>query len=128
MVDSTKAQMETAFAKAMEDFFTPVAEHKILAQRMGRWRQAAKFWMDPDAPPSELYGEATYRMIMEGRYLHCEYWLDFNGVPVEGLGLIAFDRVSGQYQSVWINNSSTGLMSSGMGVRRGTTTRGASPV
>ena len=104
------AKMEAAFAEAMAKYGAPSTEHEMLAKREGRWKTSTKFWLVPNAPPQVLEGESTSQMILGGRYLYCQYNMDFNGMPIEGIGLTAYDRMKGEYQAIWINNSSTGLM------------------
>ena len=47
----------------------PGDNHKILADMVGTWKYKVKFWMAPDAPPSESSGATVYKSIMGGRYV-----------------------------------------------------------
>ena len=104
------AEMEAMWAEMMEKYGAPSAEHEMLAERVGRWNTSTKFWMAPGAPPETHEGEATFEMMMDGRYLVQHYTMDFNGMPFEGAGMIGYDRMKNEYQSIWIDNMGTGIM------------------
>ena len=103
-------EMEAAFAEAMEKYASPSVEHEILAKRVGQWKTSTKFWMDPNGPPQVHEGESTTKMIMDGRYLFQQYKMNFNGMSFEGIGLTAYDRMKGEYQTIWIDNMGTGIL------------------
>ncbi len=104
------AEMEAAFAKAMEKYGAPSVEHEMLAKRVGQWKASTKFWMDPSGPPQVHEGESTMEMIMDGRYLFQQYKMNFNGMSFEGIGITAYDRMKGEYQTIWIDNMATGIL------------------
>ena len=104
------AEMEAAWAEAMEKFAAPSVEHEMLAKRVGQWKASTKFWMDPNGPPQVHEGESTTEMIMDGRYLFQQYKMNFNGMSFEGIGLTAYDRMKGEYQTIWIDNMATGIL------------------
>ncbi len=104
------AEMEQMWADAMAKYGAPSAEHEMLAKREGSWRCTTKMWMAPGAPPEEHEGEATMQMIMGGRYLFQQFNMTFNGMDFEGAGLTAYDRMSGEYQSIWVDNMSTAIL------------------
>ena len=104
------AEMEAVWAEAMEKYGVPSAEHEMLAKRMGQWKASSKFWMDPNGPPQVHEGESTTEMLLDGRYLLQHYKMNFNGMSFEGMGLTAYDRMKGEYQTIWIDNMSTGIL------------------
>ncbi len=104
------AEMEAAFAEAMAKYGEPSVEHEMLAKREGQWNASTKFWTDPSGPPQVHEGESTIQMIMDGRYLLQQYTMSFNGMSFEGIGLTAYDRMKGEYQTIWIDNMGTGIM------------------
>jgi hypothetical protein len=89
---------------------TPGEPHKLLATLAGEWTFTSRVWMNPDLPPEESPGTATLSMIMGGRYLQTRYAGQLVGVRFEGFGLTGYDNTSRQYQSVWLDNTSTVLM------------------
>lgn len=105
MSKEQQAQME-----AMQRAMTPGPAHKRLGELAGDWTFTSKMWMDPSAPPNEVPGTTTYRLIMGGRYLQGDHRGAFMGMPFEGQGVMAFDNVSQKYYASWIDNLGTGLM------------------
>jgi hypothetical protein len=104
------AEMEKMFADAIAKYGAPAAEHEMLAQRAGHWTAEAKMWMAPGAPPEVHSGVADMQMVMGGRFLMQSFKMTFNGMDFEGAGLIAYDRMRGEYQSIWIDNMSTAIL------------------
>lgn len=100
-----QAEME-AMAKAA----TPGENHKHLGRYVGSWNTSMKAWMAPGTPPMESKGTMQSEWIMGGRYLQSTYKGDFMGQPFEGRATDAYDNVTKQFQSVWIDNMSTGIM------------------
>jgi len=43
--------------------------HKMLQDGVGSWSYVVKWWMSPDAPPSESKGTSVARSVMDGRYV-----------------------------------------------------------
>ena len=95
--------------QAMLDKGTPGKEHKLLDAMAGKWEVKGAFWMDPSAPPMETVAQATSEWMLGGRQLKMTYTGDFFGMPFEGVSLTGFNRVSGQYESLWIDNMTTGM-------------------
>jgi hypothetical protein len=96
--------------KKMEVAGTPGAPHKALDALVGEWNAEAKFWMTPDAPPSECKGTATVRSIHDGRFVQEEFSGDFMGQPFKGLGITGYDNMKKKYVSTWTDNMSTAIM------------------
>jgi hypothetical protein len=98
------AEME-AWQKSM----TPGPEHQQLAKFAGDWTFTNKAWMAPGQPPMEstgtMHGEAT----MGGRYLVEDWKGAMMGQDFEGRGTTAYNNVSKQYETTWLDNMSTGI-------------------
>lgn len=90
----------------------PGEEHAKLKELEGKWAVSAEFLMDSGSKPETSKGSQTNKMIMGGRFLQSDHKGTAMGQPFNGMGLLGFDRVKGQYQSVWVDNMSTSLMSS----------------
>ena len=91
-------------------FMTPGEEHKHMASQTGEWTVKGKMWMAPEAPPTEMTGSATFRMIFGGRYQVHEYKSVFMGMPFEGMSITSFDNATKEYTSTWIDSMGTGMM------------------
>lgn len=107
----------SAFADAKQEemmkkwkaYATPGAEHKNLAQFEGKWTYTSKMWETKDSKPEETKGEATFKMILGGRYLEQSVKGTAMGMPFEGRGLTAYDNVQKKYLTLWYDNMSTGI-------------------
>ena len=49
---------------------------------------------------------------MGGRYLEQRFKGDIMGMPFEGIGYTGYDNVKKQYWGTWMDNMSTGMMTS----------------
>jgi hypothetical protein len=106
------AMPDPAMMQAMEKAGTPGAEHKKLDAFAGTWTTKATFWMVPGADPMTMTGSSESKWTMGGRYLEETFKGDFMGMPFEGHGVTGYDNVKKQYWGSWIDNMSTGMMTS----------------
>lgn len=102
--------VQAEMMKAMEKAAAVGPEHKRLAAMAGKWKYKSKWWESGDAKPHESGGTSTMKMILGGRYLQHETSGNAMGMKFQGLGLLGFDNVKGEYQSVWLDNMGTGIM------------------
>lgn len=100
-----QAKMMEAYEKAG----TPGEMHKMLAGHAGQWEGVVKFWMAPDAPPSEEKVTCTMEMTMGGRYLYSHWKGEMMGAPFHGVSVQAYNNVTKQFQGTWIDNMVTGI-------------------
>lgn len=107
MSPEQQAQME-AFMKA--GMLGP--QHQAMAAEAGAYDLSIKSFMEPGAPPMESKGTATRQMIMGGRVLIEDVKSDMMGMPFTGQGMRGYDNVTGKYWGTWVDNMSTGLMTS----------------
>ncbi|MDP3147978.1 MAG: DUF1579 domain-containing protein [Ignavibacteria bacterium] len=96
--------------KAWMEYMRPGEMHKLLAKCVGEWKSKITMWMAPDTPPTTTDGSAVYEMILGERYLQSKHAGIFSGMPMEGLGLDAYDNAKKTFYSVWIDNFGTGVM------------------
>lgn len=107
MTPEQQAQME-AWMKAA----TPGDEHAHLAEMAGDWNLTVKMWEAPGTEPTVSEATASSELIMGGRYLRETVNGSVMGMPFVGEGLTGYDNVTGKYWSTWVDNVSTGLMTS----------------
>lgn len=93
-------------------YTTPGEGHAIFKDLVGRWQATSKWWMDATAKPEEAKGTTVAKLIMDGRFLQQEFKSKMMGKPFTGMGLLGYDALKGEYQSTWIDNMSTALMTS----------------
>lgn len=102
--------MEQAMMEAWEKAATPGEHHKLLARGAGRWTTSQKMWMMPGQPPTESTGTMQGEMIMGGRYLQANFKATMMGQPFEGRSIEAYDNVTKEIVSTWVDNFGTGIM------------------
>ncbi|MBS1516709.1 MAG: DUF1579 domain-containing protein [Bacteroidetes bacterium] len=96
--------------KAWMEYMTPGKVHEMFAKNDGVWEGENTFWMAPGAPEMKTKSEATYSMIMGGRYQLGKYTGDMMGMPFEGMGIVGYDNALNEVFSFWIDNFGTGMM------------------
>jgi hypothetical protein len=105
--EQSAAQMEL-----IEKLSKPGKFHVLLEDFVGTWSADVKMWMDPNAPPVVSKGQATFKLIFEGRFLYGDFLGEFMGMPFKGINIMGYDNAKQGFFSVWIDNSTTGLLSS----------------
>ena len=68
--------------------------------------------MDKNSKPEEASGTQVNKLIMDGRFLQSEAKGTAMGKPFTGMGLLGYDNIKSEYQSMWIDNMNTSLMTS----------------
>lgn len=103
--------MTEADMKACMEAGTPGEMHAHLAKGVGVWAGKTKMWMAPGAEPMTSECTTTISSIMDGRFTKCEVAGEMPGMgPFNGFGLYGFDNVAQKFQSTWIDNCGTGIM------------------
>jgi hypothetical protein len=105
--EESAAQMEM-----MEKLMKPGEFHEHLKDFVGTWVATAKMWMDPNAPPVISKGQATFKLIFDGRFLYSDFVAEFMGAPFKGINIMGYDNGKKEFFSIWLDNSTTGLLSS----------------
>ncbi|MBO6738500.1 MAG: DUF1579 family protein [Phycisphaerales bacterium] len=92
---------------AMAEKAAPGEEHEQLMKTCGEWTAKSSFIMDPAAPPMESTGTMTIESVMGGRFVKCDFEMDFMGQPFNGLSYAGYDKYHNQYVSIWMDTMST---------------------
>lgn len=103
--------MSEADMKACMEAATPGPMHEHLAASVGTWTGKSKMWMAEGMEPtvSDMTSEIT--SIMDGKFTKCESKGDMPGMgPFSGFGVYGYDNVSKKFQSTWLDNMGTGMM------------------
>ena len=102
-------------AKAMEAWGPAGAlgeQHKAFAKQTGTWDQIVKM-TPPGMPPMESKSTATRETILGGRFLVEKVKGEMMpGMPFEGHGILGYNNLTKQYDHIWMDSMSTGMMSS----------------
>lgn len=89
----------------------PGKMHERLTRAAGTWDGINRMWMMPGMDPFEAPCVAVMTPVMDGRYIRVEVDGEMGGMGrYNGFGLYGYDNTEGQFQSVWIDNMSTGMM------------------
>lgn len=103
-------KMDPAAMEKMMAAISPGPHHDHLKAAVGAWKAEGKMWEKPGAGPTPFHGEATFKLVLGGRYLEGVFHSEFNGMPFEGHSIDGFDNASGKHFSIWIDNMGTGYM------------------
>ncbi|MBC7834914.1 MAG: DUF1579 domain-containing protein [Phycisphaerales bacterium] len=89
----------------------PGSQHQHLAKAVGTWNGKSKMWMAPNTEAITSDTKTVVTSIMDGRFTKCETSGEIPGMgPFFGSGVYGFDNVSQKFQSTWIDNCGTGMM------------------
>jgi hypothetical protein len=120
---ATGAPNDKEMMAKMMELAKPGENHKLLGELAGSWNYKVKFWMAPDAPPSEATGIAERKALsgFGGRFyeMNVKGMMEMPGadgkmtkVEFHGMSLEAYDNVKQKFTSTWIDNMGTGIMMS----------------
>jgi hypothetical protein len=103
----------------MLEMAKPGENHKRMQELVGTWSYTSKWWMDPEAAPSESSGTTITRSVMGGRYIISDHTghmqmpgadgkmmdMEFKGMAIEG-----YDNAKKKFVASWVDNMGTGIM------------------
>jgi len=98
-------------AEAMAKLAMPGDKHAWMKGAEGKWKTTVKSWFAP-GEPAVSEGTAEMKMVLGGRYLEQRFKTTMMDQPFEGFGLQGYDNAKQTFWSIWIDNSSTGVMMS----------------
>jgi hypothetical protein len=101
--------MEAMMTK-MKEYGTPSDGHQRLDAFVGKWNYTILMKMNSESPAETSQGTGENQWILDGRFLQQEVKGEYHGTPFTGLGLTGYNNMTGEYQSVWIDNMGTGMM------------------
>jgi hypothetical protein len=98
--------MMEAYMKASQ----PGPQHAEFKESVGTWKATMKSWHAPGQPPSESVGTSRYELALGDRYLVEHYSGEMPDMgPFQGMGILAFNNMTGEYQHVWMDSFGTGI-------------------
>lgn len=104
--------------KKMAAAGAPGAAHKALEALVGEWTAEVKCWMDPKGEPMLSKATAKASWMLDGRFVREEFKGEMMGKPFIGVSLTGYDNMKQKYTSVWVDDMSTGILTS-MGTMEG---------
>lgn len=91
-------------------------EHKNLQPLVGTWDAEMSFLMEPGGEPEVSKGVSKNAWIMGDKFLQMNFegTMAFAGAefPFKGMGIMGFDKMTGQYNMMWIDSLSTTMLTS----------------
>jgi len=119
IAQDTKTQQPTEEEKAMMEAFaklaTPGEHHAHLRPMTGNWNCAGKFRMAPEAPWQTFTSTSQNEWMFGGRFLTTKVKgepMFGSPEPFEGFSILGYDNGNRKYQSSWIDNMGTMIMTS----------------
>jgi hypothetical protein len=108
--DAPKADpaQDAAMAEMMK-YAAPGPGHEVLKSMVGTWEASVKMLGGP-GEPTVTPGTSENRLVLGGRYLEQRFTSTLFDQPFEGWGLMGFDNRRGVYTNVWVDNSSTEVL------------------
>ena len=88
----------------------PSTQHRRLQELSGRWKVHQRDWMGSGAPWNEADGTATWRPMLDGRFMQLELATSLKGHPYHGVGVLGFHRDSNKYVATWMDDFGTSLL------------------
>lgn len=98
--------------KAMMDYATPGPMHQMMASWNGTWNGDMTYWESADSPAKKMTCKSVNTMILNGLHQASTLTASFEGMPFEGNGHMAYDNVKKEFISTWMDNMSSGVMTS----------------
>ncbi len=90
---------------------TPGEHHQVLEALIGDFTANVKIWMTPDGEPMEFTGTLKREWVLDGHFVKETVKADSPMGPFEAIGFVGYNNIDGQYESIWLENSSTAIMS-----------------
>lgn len=103
-------KMQEEMMTKWKEYATPGENHKALDPLAGEWEYTVKWWNTPDSEPEVSSGTSEAKWIMGERYLKQKAQGTSMGQEFEGMGLQGYDNAAKEYESIWIDNMGTGIM------------------
>ena len=103
---------EKAMMDAWQKYATQSEGHKMLNHMVGTFDAKVTSFMQPGAPPAVSTGVSENKWVLGGRYIEQTFTGSFMGMPFQGIGYTGYDNAKKQYFGTWMDNMSTGVMTS----------------
>lgn len=110
--ENAPALTDQQIIDAMNEAAIPGEEHAVLKPLIGEFTTTSRFWYDTKSEPEIVKGHARHYSILGGRYIREDFTSTWQKKPYNGIGHLGYDKTKKKYFSVWMDTSSTGMMSS----------------
>jgi len=111
--EAKKKDESAMMDEAMQEMIkrgAPSENHKVLSALVGNWDATVKFWMESGEKAEQSKASVSNELINDGRFLKQSYNGDWNGAPYIATGFTGYDNIREEYENIWLDNFSTGMM------------------
>jgi len=106
----SKDAMQAKMAE-MAKLSSPNENHNYLETTAGSWENSGKWWMSADSTkPEKFKGTNENKWIHGNRFLQIIVAGKMMGQEFEGMGILGYDNIRKEYNSLWLDNMATGMM------------------
>jgi hypothetical protein len=98
-----------AMEKLMAEYARVTDKHEGFKHLVGRWTTEMKCNMS-SAGPQTGKGQATFRLLLGGRFLQQSFQGTMGDQNFQGLGISGYDNAQKKYVGVWMDSMGTGIM------------------
>lgn len=111
-VTSTSEARASVSRQAIRDESKPQLAHQLLQPLVGRWRTISRYRPGPNETLRVMEGRAETGWVINDLFLQEEVVSAATPISKEyrGLGLTGYDAASNNYQSVWIDNQRSDIL------------------
>jgi len=93
-----------------KEYATPGENHRVLDRMVGNWKHKVQYWMSQDGPTEQSEGTSVISWILGGKFLQHMVQGKSMGEAFEGMGLIGYDNIRKEYNTIWLDSMGTGMM------------------
>ena len=83
---------------------SPMTHQELFRKLVGDWKGTSKTWPRPGELADESEVSGSIAPVLEGRFLRHTYEGTFQGKPRHGEELLAYNSVTENYQSSWVDD------------------------
>ena len=110
--ESDLSPREKARMEAMTRAAAPGEAHKRLDTLAGRFSATVKTWSGPSSQPHESSGISVNKWVLGDRFVQQQFEGTSSGEVFAGFGYIGYDNFRKKYTWVWMDTTSTAMMTS----------------
>jgi hypothetical protein len=96
--------------KAYENYSKPSAAHKRLASEVGIWKGIMLSWIDTSGIPVKAAALYEISMQLNGLYQDTKFTSTYMNKPYKGYSLTGFNNSKKEYESIWVDDISSGML------------------
>ena len=101
------AAAEADYMARMMELATPGPEHEELQKEAGPRVMEMEFdWMGTGTW-TKVRADAVCKPLLGGRYMQEDVSFEMEGMPMTGISIVGYDKLKGEYTSLWMDSMST---------------------